>query len=187
MKIERTFAAPITETTARERIAAFFVQAGYKQQSDADGGLHFKRGSAWGTRSSFNPTKWACTVTINIKSEGASSQINTSAEISSDPTEKHFANELLTQEFGLLETAVTTNEFNTLDVSDLKKRVAGYVSRIVLVSGALIISAVIGAIAGAFASLSLEIPLIGSMAIGIGFLIITGALFAVILRRLKKT
>jgi hypothetical protein len=56
-----------------------------------------------------------------------------------------------------------------------------------LVSAALMISAVIGVIAGAFASFSLNIHLIGSTAIGIGFLIITGALFAVILRRQKKT
>ena len=90
-----------------------------------------------------NPTKWACTAAINIKSEGTSSQINTTAEISTDPTEKHFAEELLTEEFRLLEIAVTTNEFNTFDVSDLKKRIAGHVSRIVLVSAALMISAVL--------------------------------------------
>ena len=187
MKIERTFATPITETTARERIAAFFVQAGYKQLPGTDGGLYFKRGSTWGTLSSFNPTKWACAVTINIKSEGTSSQIDTTAEISTDPTEKRFAEELLTEELGLLEAAVTTNVFNIFDVSDLKKRITGHVSRIVLVSAALMISAVIGVIAGAFASFSLNIHLIGSTAIGIGFLIITGALFAVILRRQKKT
>ena len=187
MEFERTFNTTIPEATARERIAAFLVQAGYKQMPDAASGLYFKRGSTWGTLSSFNPTKWACTATITIKSEGTSSQINTTAEISTDPTEKHFANELLTEEFGLLETAVTTNEFNTLDISDLKKRIAGHVSRIVLVSAALMISAVIGVIAGAFASFSLKIHLIGSTAIGIGFLIITAALFAVILRRQKKT
>ena len=187
MQFERIFNTIIPAATARERIAAFLVQAGYKQMPDAASGLYFKRGSTWGTLSSFNPTKWACTATITIKSEGTSSQINTTAEISTDPTEKHFANELLTEEFGLLETAVTTNEFNTLDISDLKKRIAGHVSRIVLVSAALMISAVIGVIAGAFASFSLKIPLIGSTAIGIGFLIITAALFAVILRRQKKT
>ena len=187
MEFERTFNTTIPEATARERIAAFFVQAGYKRLPDANGGLHFKRGSTWGTLSSFNPMKWACAATINIKSEGTSSQINTTAEISSDPTEKHFAEELLTEEFGLLEAAVTTNVFNIFDVSDLKKKIAGHVSRIVLVSAALMISAVIGVIAGAFASFSLNIHLIGSTAIGIGFLIITGALFAVILRGQKKT
>jgi hypothetical protein len=187
MEFQSTFTTTIPAATARERIAAFLVQAGYKQLPGADGGLYFKRGSTWGTLSSFNPMKWACAATINIKSEGTSSQINTTAEISSDPTEKHFAEELLTEEFGLLEAAVTTNVFNIFDVSDLKKKIAGHVSRIVLVSAALMISAVIGVIAGAFASFSLNIHLIGSTAIGIGFLIITGALFAVILRRQKKT
>jgi hypothetical protein len=187
MEFQSTFTTTIPAATARERIAAFLVQAGYKQLPGADGGLYFKRGSTWGTLSSFNPMKWACAATINIKSEGTSSQINTTAEISSDPTEKHFAEELLTEELGLLEAAVTTNVFNIFDVSDLKKKIAGHVSRIVLVSAALMISAVIGVIAGAFASFSLNIHLIGSTAIGIGFLIITGALFAVILRRQKKT
>ena len=187
MEFQSTFTTTIPAATARERIAAFLVQAGYKQLPGADGGLYFKRGSTWGTLSSFNPMKWACAATINIKSEGTSSQINTTAEISSDPTEKHFAEELLTEEFGLLEAAVTTNVFNIFDVSDLKKKIAGLVYRIVLVSAALMISAVIGVIAGAFASFSLNIHLIGSTAIGIGFLIITGALFAVILRRQKKT
>ena len=187
MKFERSFNTTIPAATVRERIAIFFVQAGYKQQPDADGGLYFKRGSTWGTLSSFNPTKWTCAAAVNIKSEGTSSQINIAAEISTDPTEKHFAEELLTAEFGLLEAAVTTNAFNTFNVNDLKKRIAGYVSRIVLVFAALMISAVIGVIAGAFASFSLNIPILGSAAIGIGFLIITGALFAVILRRQKKT
>ena len=187
MEFQSTFTTTIPAATARERIAAFLVQAGYKQLPGADGGLYFKRGSTWGTLSSFNPMKWACAATINIKSEGTSSQINTTAEISSDPTEKHFAEKLLTEELGLLEAAVTTNVFNIFDVSDLKKKIAGHVSRIVLVSAALMISAVIGVIAGAFASFSLNIHLIGSTAIGIGFLIITGALFAVILRRQKKT
>ena len=187
MEFERTFNTTIPEATARERIAAFLVQAGYKQMPDAASGLYFKRGSTWGTLSSFNPTKWACAVTINIKSEGTSSQIDTTAEISTDPTEKRFAEELLTEEFGLLEAAITTNVFNIFDVSDLKKKIAGHVSRIVLVSAALMISAVIGVIAGAFASFSLNIPILGSAAMGAGFLIITGALFAVILRRQKKT
>lgn len=187
MKIARTFTTTIPAATTRERIAAFFVQAGYKQLPGTDGGLYFKRGSTWGTLSSFNPTKWACAVTINIKSEGTSSQIDTTAEISTDPTEKRFAEELLTEEFGLLEAAITTNVFNIFDVSDLKKRITGHVSRIVLVSAALMISAVIGVIAGAFASFSLNIPILGSAAIGAGFLIITGALFAVILRGQKKT
>jgi hypothetical protein len=187
MEFERTFNTTILEATARERIAAFFVQAGYKRLPYANGGLHFKRGSTWGTLSSFNPMKWACAATINIKSEGTSSQINTTAEISTDPTEKHFAAELLTAEFSLLEAAVTTNVFNIFDVSNLKKRIAGHVSRIVLVSAALMVSAVIGVIAGAVASFGLKISVFGSAAIGAGFLIITMALFAVILRRQKKT
>jgi len=50
----------------------------------------------------------------------------------------------------------------------------------------MMISAVLGVIAGAFSSFSLNITIWGAAAIGAGFMLITAALFAVILRAQKK-
>ena len=121
MKIVRSFSVPVSETIVRERAVTFLTQAGYRQQPDSSGYLHFKRGSNIGALFNFNPQKWACDVHVRIKSEGSSSEINMEAEISTDPTEKRFAEELVTAEFSLLEAAITMNEFKTYNVSWLKK------------------------------------------------------------------
>ena len=112
--------------------------------------------------------------------------MNSEAKIASDPTEKRFAAELLTAEFNLLETAVTANEIKTFDTGGLKKKVAAHVFRIVMASAAMMISAVIGVIAGALSFFSLNVPVWGAAAIGAGFMLITAALFAVILRAQMK-
>ena len=186
MKITDAFNAPVTETIARERIINFFTRSGYKQLPDSGDGLHFKRGSIVGTLTSFNPAQWACTANISIKSADTSSRISVSYEISSDPTEKDFAEELLTAEFIRLETAVTTNEFTIFDVRDLKKRITSRVFYVVAIFAALMFSVIIGGIAGVFAAIVLKISLWGSSAIGAGFLIVLAALFLIILRRQKK-
>ena len=135
---------------------------------------------------SFDPKRWKCTLSVDIKQEGAATAGNIEAKIATDPTEKHFAKELLTAEFSLFETAVTANELKYFDAGGLKKKVAAHVSRIVMMSAALMISAVIGVIAGAVASFSLKIPVLGTAAIGAGFTIITAGLFVVLLRNQKK-
>jgi hypothetical protein len=187
MKIECVFSAAIPDAVARERVTTFLVQAGCKQlPNSADGSLLFQRGSLWGMLTSFDPGRWSCAFSVKIKSEGPSSILNIEAEIATDPTEKHFAAELLTAEFNLLETAVTANEIKSFDTGSLKKRIAAHVARIVMISAAMMTSAVIGVIAGAFSSFSLKFTLLASTTIGIGFLVITAALFALILRRQKK-
>ena len=187
MKIEHSFFIPITEAALRERTIVFMVQAGYKQLPDSTGGsLLFQRGSTWGVLTSFDPRRWNCTLSVEIKQEDAGSAVTIEAKITTDPTEKHFAAELLTAEFSLLETAVSANEIKTFDTGGLKKKVAGHVYRIVLIFAAMMISAVIGVIAGAFSSFSFNITIWGAAAIGAGFMLITAALFAVILRAQKK-
>ena len=188
MKIERFFATAITETIVRQRVIEFLKQAGYKQLLDSAGGrLLFQRGSTWGVLTGFDPKRWNCTLSVRIKPEGTGSAINIDAKIATDPTEKHFAAELLTAEFNLLETAVTTNEIKSFDTGGLKKKVAKHVSRIVLISLAIMIPAVIGVIAGALSSIVLNIPVLGAAATGAGFMLITAALFAVILRAQMKS
>jgi hypothetical protein len=187
MKLAHIVNTPVAEPVARQRINDFFARNGYKQQPDsADGNLHFQRGSFWGTVTSFDPKRWACILNLSIKQETASSSINIAGEIATDPTEKRFAAELLTAEFDRLEAAVTRNEFNTFDAGDLKKRVKHHVAHYVALCAAIMISLFIGGIAGIFAAINLNIAIVGSAAIGAGFMIVTAALFRLILRRQKN-
>jgi len=101
MEFERTFNTTIPEATARERIAAFFVQAGYKRLPDANGGLHFKRGSTWGTLSSFNPRNGHARRRSILNLKVLRHKSNTTAEISTDPTRKAFCPELLNRRIQL--------------------------------------------------------------------------------------
>ena len=186
MELKHIVNTPVTETLARRRVSDFFTRNGYKQQPDsADGKLHFQRGSMWGTLTSFDPKRWACILNLSIKQEAASFSINIAAEISTDPTEKRFGAELLTADFDLLEAAVTGNEISTFDAGDLKKRVNHHVAHYVALCAAIMISLFIGGIAGIFAAINLNIAIVGSAAIGAGFLIVAAALFWLILRRQK--
>ena len=172
MKIIHSFSAPISENIARQRIVAFFNKAGYRQLPDSSGYLHFKRGSIIGTLSNFNPTRWLCIVKVSITSEASSSEINVEAKITNDPTEKRFAEELLTAEFKCLEGAVSINEFNTFDTCYLRKRIAAYVYRVVGLYTGLIISAVFGIIAGTFAITTNHISPLAALVIGAGVFLI---------------
>ena len=187
MKLKYFVNTPISEIIVRQRVIDFFTRNGYKQQSDsADGNLHFQRGSMWGTLTSFDPKRWACILNISIKQETASSSINIAAQISTDPTEKRFGAELLTAEFDLLAAAVTQNEYTAFDTGDLKKRVNHHVAYYVALCVAIMISLFIGGIAGIFAAITLNIAVWCSAAIGAGFMIVTAALFWLILRRQKS-
>ena len=186
MKIIRSFYAPISETIARQRAVAFLTQAGYRQLPDFSGYLHFKRGSIIGTLSNFNPTQWACAANVRVTSEASLSEINVETKITNDPFEKRFAEELLAAEFSRLEAAVTTNEFNTFDIGNLRKRIASYVYRIMGLFAGFIISMVLGIIAGIFALATLNIPPLAASAIGAGVLLILVAICLVAWGRQKK-
>ena len=186
MKIIHSFNAPISETIARQRATAFFVQAGYTRLPDSAGFLHFKRGSIIGTLSDFNPTRWACAMNIRITSEAGVSEINVETKITADPFEKHFAEELLTTEFDRLEAAVTTDEFNTFDVGDLRRRIAAYVYRVVGLFAGFIISVFLGFIAGTFTLTTLNISPLSASAIGAGVFVILVTICLVVWGRQKK-
>ena len=187
MKIIRSFSTIISETIIRERAITFLTQAGYKQKSDSNGYLHLRRGSNIGVLFNFNPQKWTCDVSVRIKSEGNSSEINVAAEISSDPTEKRFAEELITAEISLLEAAVTLNEFKTYDVSALKRRIASHFYRIVGIFAPFMFSVILGIVAALFVYVKFNISLTGAAAIGAGILILMAAIFLVLWGKQKKT
>jgi uncharacterized membrane protein YagU involved in acid resistance len=186
MKILRIFSAQISETVARERVAAFYRKSGFRQRSDSDGVVHYQRGSISGTLFSFNPTRWPCTMNVFIMSEAGSSKVRVEAEISTDPTERSFGAELLTAELGLLEFAVTANEIKTYNVSDLKKRVAAYVFYIVRVFVSFLFSVILGIFAGLFAYIKLNLSILSASAIGAGGLLVFGGLLMVFWGRRKK-
>jgi hypothetical protein len=186
MKITHSFYAPISETIACQRATAFLTQSGYIQLPDSRGYLHFKRGSIIGTLSNFNPTRWACAVDVRVTSESSMSEINVETKITNDPVEKRFADELLTAELSRLEAAVTTNEFNTFDASDLRKRIASFVYRVVGLFAGFIISVVLGIIASMFALTKLNVSLLAASAIGAGLFLILVAICLVAWVRQKN-
>lgn len=114
------------------------------------------------------------------------SEINVETKITNDPFEKRFAEELLNDEFSRLETAVTTNEFNTFNIGDLRRRIASHTVRVVGLFAGFIISPVVGIIAGIFAFTSLNIPPLAASAIGTGVFLIPVAICMVALGRQKK-
>jgi hypothetical protein len=187
MKIVRSFLAPISEVIVRERFVTFLTEADYRQQPDSNGYLHFRRGSNVGAISSFNPRKWAAEVYIRIKSEGNSSEIYVKVKMSSDPTEKRFAEELLTAEFDLLEAAVTLGEFKTYDVSALKKKIATHFYRVVGIFASFIFSVILGVVAGLFIYVNFNFSEFAASATGAGILLLMAAIFLILWRKQKKT
>ena len=186
MKKTRTFYAPISESIARQRAVAFLTQAGYRQLPDFSGYLHFRRGSIIGTLSNFDPTKWACVANVRVTWEASLSEINVETKITNDPFEKRFAEELLTAEFSRLEAAVTTNEFSTFDVGDLRKRISSHFYRVGGLFASFIIPAVLGIIAGTFALSILNISPSAGWAIAAGVFLILVAICLVAWGRQKK-
>jgi hypothetical protein len=186
MKISRSFSAPVPEATALQRITGFLTQAGYRQIPDSSGYLHFKRGSIIGSLSNFNPTRWACAASVRLTSQAGLSEINAEIKITSDPFEKRFAEELLTAEFSRLETAVTTNEFKNFDASDWKKRIASYVYRVVGLFAGLLVSMVLGIVAGMLALNKLNMSSFIAAVIGAGVCLILAAICFFAWRRQKK-
>jgi hypothetical protein len=187
MKIVRSFSAPIPESAARERAATFLTQAGYIQLSDSGNYLHFRRGSTIGALINFDPRRWQCEVNIHIISNESPSEIHVEAEISTDPTEKRFAEELLTTEFSLLEAAITTNEFKTFDISELKKKIKSHVYRIAGIFTSFMFSIILGIVVGLFASIDLNIAILDASVLGAGVSLLMFTIFILLWGRQKKT
>jgi uncharacterized membrane protein YagU involved in acid resistance len=109
------------------------------------------------------------------------------AEISTDPTEKRFAEELVSAEFSLLETAISMNEFKTYDVSALKKKIAAHFYRVVGIFASFIFSVILGIVSGLFAYIKLNLSVFGASAIVAGVLLLMAAIFLILWRKQKKT
>jgi hypothetical protein len=186
MKIFRSFNAPISETTARERILPFFTLAGYRQLALTDDDLHFKRGSIMGTLSSFNPTKWASSVNIRVTFDAGMSKIDVVTQITHDPLEKRFAEELSAAEFSLLEAAVTTNEIKAFAVSNLRKSIASHVYRIVGLFAGFMLSLILGIVIGMFTFTRLNISAFAASATGAGVFLAAAAICLIVWKSQKK-
>ena len=186
MKIVRSFNAPISEATARERIIAFLTKADYKRLPVADGHLHFKRGSIMGTLSSFNPTKWASSVNIRVTFDAGMSKIDVVTQITHDPLEKRFAEELSAAEFSLLEAAATTNEIKAFAVSNLRKSIASHVYRIVGLFAGFMLSLILGFVIGMFTFTRLNISAFAASAIGAGVFLAAAAICLIVWKSQKK-
>jgi len=185
MKIMRSFSAQIPESAARECAVTFLTQAGYKRQFDSGNYLRFRRGSTIGVLINFNPRRWQCEVNIHIMPNERSSEIHVEAEISTDPTEKRFAEELLTAEFSSLEAAIITNEFKTFDISELKKKIKSHVYRIGGIFTSFMFFIILGIVVGLFASIDLDISILGASVFGAGVLLLMFTIFMVLWRRQK--
>ena len=186
MKIVRSFSASIPEATAIERVTGFLTQSGYRQLPVSGHILKFKRGSMFGTIFNFDPERWACTANIRITYEDNSANISAEIEMETDPTEKQFAEELLSAEFLRLVTAVTKNEFSAYDSSSLKKKVASRVNRTVGIFGGSMISVILGIGVGQFFSKVLDNSILASALIGLVVLLVSATVFLALFGRIAK-
>ena len=186
MKIVRSFSAPVPEATAIERVTSFLTQSGYRQLPVSNNVLQFKRGSMFGTISSFDPRRWACTANFRVIPEDKASHISAEIEIATDPTEKRFAEELLNAEFTRLVAAVTKNEFNAYDISALKTGVSSHVNRLVMIFAGSMLSVILSIVIGQYCSKILDISILGSSLIGFGVLLISALIFQILFGRLVK-
>ena len=186
MRLTRTFSAPVPEPETRQRAAAFLTQAGYRQSSDSGGVLHFRRGSLLGTLTNFDPTRWASEVNLRISDHAGECEIIVDAAIANDPFEKHFAEELLTAEFGLLKAALATGKVGTLDVRDLRRRISSHVYHVVGLFGGFILSVVLGIAASTFALARLDVAPPAAWGIGAGLFLVLAGICLVAWRRASR-
>ncbi len=184
MKITRSFQAAVTAPVAIQRAAAFLVKAGYRQHSSSRTGLLFRRGSLFGTLTSFDPTRWSCDVTVSAEPRADSCSVEMMADIPTDPSEKRFAEELISAELGSLEAAVAGHEVADFDVAGLKKRVSFHVYRVVGMFASLIVPAILGALAFALATGNAGEA--GSWAIALGTFIVAAAGCLLLWQRLTR-
>ncbi len=144
MKIERRFSLEVQDEIALQRGATFLLRSGYRQVQRSPGGATFRRGSLLGTLTSFDPRHWSCDLRISTRGATGSGELKAEAEITSDPSERRYGEELITAEFNLLEAALTADhEVNSFDVTDLKRRISLHVYRIVGLCASIAVPAVL--------------------------------------------
>ena len=180
------FHVPVSDAVARQRVVVFLTHDGFRQISDIDGQLRFERGSIVETLVNFDPTRWACHVSVLVKPETNSVEIVVKMGISVDPFERRFAQELLTEELSRLEKAIVENQIINFDVSDLKKRISSHVFRIVGLFVSFFLPAVLGFIAGTLSYSKMNLPILPSSLTGAGVFITLTALCLLIWGRLKR-
>ncbi len=187
MRVTRTFAAQVSQTVGRERIESFMTRAGYRRLPASEDCLRFRRGSIFGTLTNFDPTRWACAMTVRLTAKASAADISAEARIASDPFEKQFAEELLTTELSRLEAAVTAREPGSLDLDGLRRRVRSHFYRVVGLFASLIFHAILGVLARTMAAAMLSISQVAAWMIGAGvFLALTGACLVVWSRQPKR-
>ena len=75
MKFERSLTAPISPDTARDRMTACFLAAGFQPGASSSASLLYRRGSRWGSIASVNPEDWLATAEIGVQAGPGSSTI----------------------------------------------------------------------------------------------------------------
>ena len=123
---------------------------------------------------------------VQVTSDTGMSKINVENQITNDPFEKRFAEQLLTAEFILLEAAVSKNELSVFDVGDLRKRIASHVYRIVGLFAGFLLSLVLGIITGISTLIKLSISSLAASLAGAGVFLALVAICLVAWRRQKK-
>ena len=186
MRVVRSIQSPLSNAVAAQRAAAFLVEAGYRQSTNSDGILRFRRGSLVGTIANFDPRRWSCEVTVRIVDEGTSCRLDVKAGISSDPFEKRFAEELVVAELRGLQAAVVKNEVSAFDAGGLKQRVASHVYRVVGPVAGIFMAAVLGVVAAALAFTRPGFTPAASLGIGCGAFIVLSAICLGLWARLGK-
>lgn len=87
MQLEKTIFFDQTPAAVRAQIDQFFTARGYRA-AGGPGEIQYRRGSKWGSLTSFTPKGWLCVISINLRTEGteaswmqATYQIDTSGQM----------------------------------------------------------------------------------------------------------
>jgi hypothetical protein len=133
MDLETRFFVQAAEPAVKDRIAAYFSQAGYSAVPDRE--LEFTRGSALSSMASFSPRKWKVNVSVATTPLGADAtqvagqfHVNTTGQWVTDKERAVWDAEV--QSF---EQSVTTGDVRTDAVQQATSAVAGSTLRAILV------------------------------------------------------
>ena len=176
MRMARSILAPTPVDVTRQRAAAYFTLAGYRQRPDSDGCIRFTRGSIAGSATNFDPTRWGCVVNFRVIPDGNTSRVDLEVTIAADPFERRFAKELLAAEFSGVEAAIAGKAFTAVDTGDLRRRVASHVYRVVGLFAGVMFPAILGVLAGAFVLNRLSAALPAVLGVGGGVFVIFAAI-----------
>ncbi len=81
MNIEKTFTVQIDEALARQRVAEYFTQAGYRSIPEEGTIMKFTRGSRLGSWFAINPSRFLSLAEIRIKPKGDQVQVQADFDI----------------------------------------------------------------------------------------------------------